>query len=298
MFRPRLRLSLVLLATGLLVLTALKSVTSLGQTKQSPGNSTVKTTADIRPTRAPDPFLEAAAENTMLRNNLKWVFGGKEQTGWSLYTPLIQNLINTHADPDSAGFAEALGTWQKKKRLSVSGVLDEQTWMAMVSEWQARRLKDKTPALPEQLTTAPVSQFYDVTRAPELRMIETETLAAYRKMLAAAIADKSLGLKSSGGELAADEKYLKVISSFRSREYQDELRRKSPNAGSAGLAINSPHFTGRALDLYVGGKPVETNDANRAIQVQSKVYQWLVKNAERFGFRPYYYEPWHWEYVR
>jgi LAS superfamily LD-carboxypeptidase LdcB len=298
MFRPRLRLSLLLVATGLLVLTALKTVTSIGQTKQSLGNSTVKPTADIRPTSVPDPFLEAAAENSVLRNGLKWVFGGKEQRGWSLYTPLIQNLINTPADPDSAGFAEALVTWQKKKRLSASGVLDEQTWMAMVAEWQARRLKDKAPALPEQLTTAPVSQFYDVTRAPELRMIENETLAAYRKMLAAAIADKSLGLKSSGNELAADEKYLKVISSFRSREYQDELRRKSPNAGSAGLAINSPHFTGRALDLYVGGKPVETNDANRAIQVQTKVYQWLVKNAERFGFRPYYYEPWHWEYVR
>ena len=298
MFRPRLRLSLLLVATGLLVLTALKTVTSIGQTKQSLGNSTVKPTADIRPTSVPDPFLEAAAENSVLRNDLKWVFGGKEQRGWSLYTPLIQNLINTPADPDSAGFAEALVTWQKKKRLSASGVLDEQTWMAMVSEWQARRLKDKAPALPEQLTTAPVSQFYDVTRAPELRMIENETLAAYRKMLAAAIADKSLGLKSSGNELAADEKYLKVISSFRSREYQDELRRKSPNAGSAGLAINSPHFTGRALDLYVGGQPVETNDANRAIQVQTKVYQWLVKNAERFGFRPYYYEPWHWEYVR
>ena len=298
MFRPRLRLSLLLVATGLLVLTALKTVTSIGQTKQSLGNSTVKPTADIRPTSVPDPFLEAAAENSVLRNDLKWVFGGKEQRGWSLYTPLIQNLINTPADPDSAGFAEALVTWQKKKRLSASGVLDEQTWMAMVAEWQARRLKDKAPALPEQLTTAPVSQFYDVTRAPELRMIENETLAAYRKMLAAAIADKSLGLKSSGNELAADEKYLKVISSFRSREYQEELRRKSPNAGSAGLAINSPHFTGRALDLYVGGKPVETNDANRAIQVQTKVYQWLVKNAERFGFRPYYYEPWHWEYVR
>ena len=36
----------------------------------------------------------------------------------------------------------------------------------------------------------------------------------------------------------------------------------------------------------------------RAIQVKTLVYQWLVRNAERFGFRPYFYEPWHWEYVR
>jgi LAS superfamily LD-carboxypeptidase LdcB len=25
-------------------------------------------------------------------------------------------------------------------------------------------------------------------------------------------------------------------------------------------------------------------------------YRWLVRNAERFGFCPYFYEPWHWEY--
>ncbi|MCA1593525.1 MAG: M15 family metallopeptidase, partial [Acidobacteria bacterium] len=100
-----------------------------------------------------------------------------------------------------------------------------------------------------------------------------------------------------GGELAPSEKYLKIVSSFRSREYQEHLRRQSPNSGRAGLAVNSPHFTGRALDLYVGGEPVETKDANRALQVQTRVYKWLVRNADKFGFRPYYYEPWHWEYV-
>ena len=109
-------------------------------------------------------------------------------------------------------------------------------------------------------------------------------------MLAAAIDDLKLEHSSS---------YFKIISSYRSREYQENLRRKSPNAGSAGLAVNnSPHFTGRALDLYVGGDPVDTKDANRAIQVNTPAYRWLVKNAERFGFRPYFYEPWHWEYVR
>jgi D-alanyl-D-alanine carboxypeptidase len=117
-------------------------------------------------------------------------------------------------------------------------------------------------------------------------------------MIAAAIADSSLNLSNTGRDtLAAKEKYFKIISSFRSREYQEELRRRSPNAGSAGLAVNSPHFTGRALDIYVGGSPVDTKDSNRAIQVNTPAYRWLVRNAERFGFRPYFYEPWHWEYV-
>ena len=117
--------------------------------------------------------------------------------------------------------------------------------------------------------------------------------------VAAAIADPSLKLAHTPqGELLPTEKYFKIISSFRSPEYQEQLRRQSPGAGSAGLAVHSPHFTGRALDLYVGGDPVDTKDANRAIQVKTPAYQWLVRNAARFGFRPYFYEPWHWEYVK
>ena len=84
---------------------------------------------------------------------------------------------------------------------------------------------------------------------------------------------------------------------MRTPEYQAQLRAQSPNSGRAGLAVNSPHFTGRALDLYVGGEPVSTKDENRAIQTQTRAYRWLVKNAGHFGFRPYFYEPWHWEYV-
>jgi LAS superfamily LD-carboxypeptidase LdcB len=103
-------------------------------------------------------------------------------------------------------------------------------------------------------------------------------------------------LASQGGELAASEKYLKIISAFRSREYQDRLRKLEPGAGRAALAVNSPHFTGRALDLYVGGEPTITKDSNRALQTETRAYRWLVRNAERFGFCPYFYEPWHWEY--
>jgi LAS superfamily LD-carboxypeptidase LdcB len=178
-------------------------------------------------------------------------------------------------------------------------VLDEETLMRMVSQWQGNRLKNRNYAQPDQLITPSASEFYDPERLAELRQVERETYSAYKKMLAAAINDPTLKLvTSANGELATTEKYFKVISAFRSREYQEQLRRKQPNAGSAGLAINSPHFTGRALDIYVGGDPVDTRDSNRAIQVNTPAYQWLVRNAERFGFRPYFYEPWHWEYVR
>ncbi|HEV8587887.1 MAG TPA: D-alanyl-D-alanine carboxypeptidase family protein [Pyrinomonadaceae bacterium] len=245
------------------------------------------------------PFAEAAAENAVLRNDLIWTFGSKQQQGWYLYDLLIGQTLNIRQDTSTIDFASAIAGWQKQKALAPNGILDENSWMALVVQWQSNRLKDKTPATPEQLLTAPPSDFYDPERLEELRQVEKTTYAAYKQMLAAAIADPTLKLThTSATELAPTEKFFKIVSAFRSREYQEKLRRDSPNAGSAGLAVNSPHFTGRALDLYVGGDPVDTRDSNRAIQVQTPAYQWLVRNAERFGFRPYFYEPWHWEYVK
>ena len=248
---------------------------------------------------APRPGAETAARNAQLSRELNWTFGSKQQRGWYLYTPLIKRLINTKDDVASAKFALALSRWQAKSGLKSSGVLDEETLYAMIKTWQDARLKDRSPALPNQLLTAPLSDFYDPTRAEELRQVERRTYAAYKRLISAAVADRSLALaRTPRGELAAGEKYLKIVSAFRSRDYQEKLRREAPNSGTAGLAVNSPHFTGRALDLYVGGEPVDTQDSNRALQVRTPVYQWLVRNAERFGFRPYCYEPWHWEYVR
>jgi len=243
-------------------------------------------------------FAEAAKRNAVLSTSLIWTFGSRQQHGWYIYTPLIKQLINTKQDSAAVQFARAVARWQAKSALNSSGVIDEETLYAMIKTWQDARLKDRTVVPSDQLLTAPLSDFYDPTRAEELRQVERRTYAAYKRMVSAAVADPSLGLAHQARELASGEKYLKIISAFRSPQYQEKLRREAPNSGSAGLAVNSPHFTGRALDLYVGGEPVDTRDSNRAVQVQTRVYQWLVRNAERFGFRPYCYEPWHWEYVK
>ena len=245
-------------------------------------------------------FSAAATTNVSLRNDLTWTFGGKQQRGWYLYDFLIGKTLNTTHDPTTSDFAAAVASWQKRQRATADGILDQDALMALVSQWQGNRLKDRTYATPDQLLTAPASDFYDPSRADEMRQVERDTYAAYKRMIAAAIADPALKLAhTSKDQLAPAEKYFKIVSAFRTREYQDNLRRKSPNAGSAGLAVNnSPHFTGRALDLYVGGSPVDTKDSNRAIQVNTPAYRWLVRNAERFGFRPYFYEPWHWEFVK
>lgn len=268
----------------------------LGQSSRSQSKSPVKPAVYLRDrTRATDAnssaFAAAAAKNAILKNELNWTFGGKQQRGWYLYDLLIGKTLNTQNDSVTTDFAASLAAWQKQKGLSPSGGLDQDSLMAMVSQWQRNRLKNRTPAEPDELMLAPASDFYDPGRAPELRQVERNTYAAYKKMVAAAMADPTLNLKPA-------DKHLKIISAFRSRAYQEHLRRQSPNAGSAGLAVNSPHFTGRALDIYVGGSPVDTKDSNRAIQVNTPAYRWLVRNAERFGFRPYFYEPWHWEYVK
>ena len=306
---------LVFIAFALLVtVTLLNAKTSRGQspaaTKTSRDGvlrSTVKPTAAVRERRAkptaesdfgPSLFGPAAARNALLSNELNWTFGGKQQRGWYLYTPLISRLLDTADNTPPADFASALTHWQEKSGLGPSGVLDEATLYAMVSEWQSARLKERAYPAPDQLVTAPAADFYDPSRPDELRQVERETYTAYKRMIAAAAADQSLGLALSvDGRLAPAENYLKILSSFRTREYQERLRQQSTNSGRAGLAVNSPHFTGRALDLYVGGDPVETKDSNRALQIQTPVYLWLVRNAERFGFHPYFYEPWHWEYV-
>ena len=238
-----------------------------------------------------------ATENARLMRELNWTFVGRPQRGWHLYAPLVRRLIGTEHEAGTNSFAEALARWQQTTGLTPTGVLDAETLNRMIETWQSRRSSDRTPPSTSQLITAPASDFYHPTRPAELRQVEREAYAAYRRMVAAAVADPSSGLiQTRTGELAPQERYLRIISSYRTREYQEQLRRQSPNSSRAGLAVNSPHFTGRALDIYVGGDPVDTNDYNRAIQVRTRIYQWLVRNAERFGFQPYFYEPWHWEY--
>jgi len=243
-------------------------------------------------------FTAAALRNTELQDNLNWAFGGKSQRGWRLYAPLVGSLIGAEGDQTTGGFAAQLSRWQQQRGVAANGILDQTTWSQMITDWQANRIKDHSYPTPDELVTIPPSECYDPSRPEELRQVERATYAAYKQMIAAATADAALGLQvTRDGGLAESEKYFKVVSAFRSREYQAQLRAQSPNSGRAGLAVNSPHFTGRALDLYVGGEPVSTKDDNRALQTQTKAYRWLTKNAARFGFRPYFYEPWHWEYV-
>ena len=259
----------------------------------------VKQTASVMRVESKAPaFAGAALENGRLRSSLSWVFGGKTQTGWSIYVPLISHTIGTDAGPDTTEFALALSVWQEKSNLPATGILDRETLESFTKYWQARRLGRAGLTSQDTLLSAPIAEFFDPTRSPDLLQLEQSTYAAYKRMIAAAVKDLKGELKlTNTGELAPDEKFLRIVSAYRSPEYQAALRKREPNAGRAALAKHSPHSTGHALDIYVGGEPVKTLDSNRMIQVQTPAYKWLVKNAHKFGFYPYFYEPWHWEYV-
>jgi LAS superfamily LD-carboxypeptidase LdcB len=259
----------------------------------------VKQTASVvKVERNTSAFKMAAVENAKLRNSLSWTFSGKAQTGWNIYVPLISQTIGVDAGPDTAEFALAVANWQSNSGLPETGVIDEATFETFKKYWQSRRLGRFGLSADDNLLSAPIAEFFDPTRSPDMLQLERETYAAYKKMIAAAAKDLQHELKlTKDGELAPEEKFLRIVSAYRSQEYQDALRRKEPNAGRGALAKNSPHSTGHALDIYVGGEPVKTLDSNRLIQVQTPAYTWLVKNANRFGFYNYFYEPWHWEYV-
>ncbi|MCA1589749.1 MAG: D-alanyl-D-alanine carboxypeptidase family protein [Acidobacteria bacterium] len=255
------------------------------------GGASVNTSVSSR-------FAAAALTNRQLRNSMRWNFGGRVHSGWEIYVPLISQTIGTDAAPDSAEFAAALSKWQAKNGFDSDGVCNDATLGAMTRYWQSQRLGRSNVPQTDRLLSTPINEWYDVTRNPDLLQLERETYAAYKRMIAAAAKDLGGSIKfTATGDLAPGEKYLRIVSAFRSPEYQAALRRKEPGAGRIALAKSSPHFTGQAIDIYVGGEPVTTKDANRLIQVQTPAYRWLVKNAHRFGFVNYFYEPWHWEYV-
>ena len=241
------------------------------------------------PVELPAQVIEAAArQNGELRTALRWSFGGRRQKGWDLYLALIQQLIGSQAVPESPAFAKAVAKWQGQVGLPVTGRLEEKTWSAMVSTFQARRPTGQRRGGKTDLVLAPPDDFFDRSRPLSLRFVDRQAYDAYQRMCQAA--------REALGEEALSAQGLKIVSAYRSPSYQAALRRRSPRAGRATLAVNSPHFTGRALDLFVGGDPVSTADWNRHRQVDTPLYRWMAQHAHQFGFVPYFYEPWHWEY--
>lgn len=245
-----------------------------------------------------EAFGGAAEANARSLDTLGWTPFGPE-VGWEPYGPMIAQEIGAgDCAPYTPDFAAALAAWQGRWGLPATGVFGPDSFQVFKGLWQERRpfiqarLRDECPEPPSGFHLAELAIAEDSAQRPG-RFLRVDVLDAYRAMVAAARAEVP--------EIAADPELLTIFSGFRD-PYVDAARCEAQgNCDGVRRALCSPHRTGTAVDLYVGrlldAAADSTEVQNRLHQSRGAAYRWLVKNAGRFGFVNYVYEPWHWEYV-
>lgn len=255
---------------------------------------------------AAQPYCEGQREawagpafaNSVSIYALEWTPFGSAEWGWGTYLPLIQKEIGTDCGAGTSDFAAALAAFQTRYALPATGVFDAATFDVLKGVLQERRpfvmarVRDECPDPP------PLREL-GYLEAPEehadrlTRLLRRDVLQAYRRLVAAARAEVP--------EVRNDPELLQIFSGFRDPEADAARCAAERNCDGLRRAVCSPHRTGTAVDLYVGqllDMGVDnTNPASRQHMTQGATYRWLVKNAGRFGFVPYLYEPWHWEWV-
>lgn len=242
-------------------------------------------------------FQAAARANAETLRTAVWSAFGRPEPGWAVYAPLTAHEIGTACAADRSGFAAALAAWQRAQGLAPTGVLTAETLERLKAAWHDRRpfvaqLADGVcpPSPPEQalLSATPVEGY-----GGEVARLKPEALTAWRALVAAARAE-------APEAFAADPEALKIFSSYRSPA---EALERCGEWKCDGVARTwcSAHGTGLAVDVVVGAAPGRrvdsSEDANRLYMSGTPAYRWLVVNARRFGFVPYPFEPWHWEYA-
>ncbi len=245
-----------------------------------------------------DPWAGPAFANAISEYSLEWAPFGASEWGWVTYVPLLQKEIGTDCAPNTPDFAAALATFQARHELAATGLFDQATFEVLKGLLQERRpfvmarVRDECP-------DPPPLRDLGYLEAPEehadrlTRLLRRDVLEAYRRMVAAARAEVP--------EVNADPELLQIFSGFRDPEADAARCAAERNCDGLRRAVCSPHRTGTAVDLYVGqllGMGVDsTHPASRQHMAGGPTYRWLVRNAGRFGFVPYLYEPWHWEWI-
>lgn len=240
----------------------------------------------------------AALANGVSVYSMQWTPFDRQEYGWNTYLPLIQHELNTHCPANTPDFAQRLAVFQARFGLFATGQFDEATFGLFRGLWQERRtfvmarVRGECPSMSTDAMLAYIP--IEEEHADRInRTLRADVLEAYRAMVAAARADVP--------SLAEDTELLQIFSGY--RDPQADAARCSADGRCDGLrrAVCSAHHTGTAIDIFVGMAPdygVDSTDPwNRETQTRGDAYRWLVQNARRFGFVPYVYEPWHWEYI-
>jgi len=241
-------------------------------------------------------FAPAADANRASLDGLSFAPFGAQETGWRIYAPKVAADLGVPCGPWTQRFAARLARWQRRHGLPAHGAMTPETFDRLKAVWQAARPFVAVRAAgvcPDPPPEAALDQISPGERLDEREIrVARPALAAYRRMRAAALAD----LAGAG-----DPDLLKPFSGYRSPAFDDERCAREGNCQGIVRALCSAHRTGIALDLYLGAAPGFTADAsvsaNRLFQTETPAYRWLVLNARRFGFVPYVFEPWHWEWI-
>lgn len=239
-----------------------------------------------------------AFANAISVYSLEWAPFGASEWGWETYLPLIQQELRTDCNPGQPAFAARLAAFQSLHDLPPTGVFDPATFQVFKGVWQERRPFVMARVRGECPDPPPIALLGYLVESEEhadrlTRLLRRDVLDAYREMVAAARAEVP--------EIAADPELLQIFSGFRDPEADAARCAAEGNCDGVRRAACSPHRTGTAVDLYVGqieGLGVDnTTPASRLHMTRGPAYRWLVANARRYGFVPYVFEPWHWEWV-
>ena len=263
----------------------------LGETyaARPPGPAPPPLSGDCQDSR----FAVAARANGISARSLIWSPFRSEEIGWETYAPLIANEIATACAYDQPGFAAALAAWQRRNGPVADGVMTPAVFEAMRLRWHRARPFSKIkpedcPPPTTNLTYTRPTEAY----GPPMRL-RPGALAAWRQMIAAA--------RAEAPSVFSQPNALKIFSAFRDPEADAARCLIDQNCDGVRRTLCSAHRTGLALDIHVGmapgGDPASTADFNRLAQSRTPAYRWMVRNAGRFGFVNYPYEPWHWEWT-
>jgi len=242
-------------------------------------------------------FVAAARKNAETIDTLAWEPMGIPERGWEIYAPLTQREIGTGCGFGTAVFAKALAALQARHGLEADGIFGPATFQVLKGLWQERRpfvmarLRGECPVAPASYIMTNLPKGED-TYGREDRRLRGDALKAWRRMYDAARRD---------GVTLADPRALTIFSGYRQPDADGERCLAEGNCDGRRRAACSPHGTGYAVDLNLGfapGSRIDSTDPrNRLHQTRTEAYRWLVRNADRFGFAPYPYEPWHWEWI-
>ena len=242
-----------------------------------------------------DP-ADAARLNQQGLTDLAFDAFGRDEQGWAVYEPLIAREIGSARAGDTRDFASALAGWQGAHGLGHAGVVDRTTLTAMNAVWLGRRpfvaaSQHACPTAPAEagLVLVPPDQSYG---GKSLRLLPA-ALLAYGRMRLAALAE--------GSSMRSDARLMTVFSAYRSPGADAVRCVLDGNCQGVTRASCSAHSTGLAIDVFLGSapghRPDSSDDVNRLYMSRGDTYRWMVTNAARFGFVPYPFEPWHWEWA-